>query len=227
MRTQVLGCALIASVLLGVITHADDNLKATSASVKVIVDTSEVPELAAWADKAKAIVEKWHPIISDLLKSDGFTPPGEVKLVFKKDMKGVAGTSKATISIAAEWVRAHPDDFGMVVHELTHVIQAYPRYDPVWLVEGIADYVRYFHFEPKAKLSGIDPAKTSYRDGYGTGAIFLAWIERTHDKAIVRKLNASLRRSEYKYDFFRQHTSKSLDRLWADFLEDEAVKGRR
>lgn len=200
--------------------------KAERAPVKVIVDTSEVPDLAPWAARAKDAVEKWHPIISELLKVDGFTPPAEVKLVFKKDMKGVAATSGATISVAAEWVKKHPDDLGMIVHELTHVIQSYPKYDPVWLVEGIADHVRYFHFEPKARLAAINPARTSYRDGYGTAAIFLAWIERTHDKAIVRKLNEALRRSEYTYDLFKRHTGKSLDRLWADFLDDEAAKGR-
>jgi len=114
----------------------------------------------------------------------------------------------------------------MVVHELTHVIQSYPNSDAGWLVEGIADYVRFFHFEPKTKLGPIDPARESYRDGYRTTAVFLAWIERTHDKAIVRKLNDALRKSEYRYDLFKKHTGKSLDRLWADFLEDESSKGR-
>lgn len=202
----------------------DDKVK--PAPVKVTVDVTEVPELAQWADDAKKLVEKWHPIIADLLSSDGFTPLSEVKLVFKKDMNGVAGTSGTTISIAAEWVKKHPDDYGMVVHELTHVVQAYPRPEAGWLVEGIADYVRFFHFEPKAKLGPIDPARQSYRDGYRVTAMFLAWIERTQDKAIVKKLNLALRKSEYRYDFFKKHTGKSLDRLWADFLDDPASKGR-
>src|SRR5262249_27232851 len=153
--------------------------------VKVSVDVTEVPELAAWANEAKRLVESWHPKLAELLTSEGFTPPAEVKLIFKKDMKGVAGTSGATISIAASWVKKHPDEYGMVIHELTHVVQAYPRPEPGWLVEGIADYARYFHFEPKAKLAGIDPARQSYRDGYGVTALFLAWLEKTHDQAIV------------------------------------------
>ena len=194
--------------------------------VKVNVDVTEVAELAAWADEAKRLVETWHPKLAALLASEGFTPPAEVKLVFKKDMKGVAGTSGATISIAASWVKKHPNDYGMVIHELTHVVQAYPRPEPGWLVEGIADYVRYFQFEPKAKLGGIDPARQSYRDGYGVTAQFLAWIEKTHDQAIVAKLNAALRKSEYRYDLFKKQTGKSLDRLWAYFLEDEAARGR-
>src|SRR5262245_52058641 len=95
--------------------------------VKVSVDTTEVPNLADWGKKAKGLVEKWHPAITELLKSDGFTPPAEVKLVFKKEMKGVAYARGNTIVIAADWVTKHPDDYGMVVHELTHVIQAYRR----------------------------------------------------------------------------------------------------
>jgi ubiquinone/menaquinone biosynthesis C-methylase UbiE len=200
--------------------------KAKPIPVKVIVDIAEVPELVAWAGDAKRLVETWHPKLADLLTSDDFTAPAEVKLVFKKDMKGVASTSGATISIAAAWVKQHPDDYGMVVHELTHVVQAYPRPQPGWLVEGIADYVRYYHFEPKAKLAGIDPSRQSYRDGYGVTAMFLAWIDKTHDKTIVPKLNAALRKSEYHYDFFKKNTGKSLDRLWADFLEEEAARGR-
>jgi hypothetical protein len=200
--------------------------KAKPAAVRVAVDVTEVPELAPWAEQAKQLVEKWHPIISGLLPSDGFTAPSRVKLVFKKDIKGVASTSGATITIAAEWVKGHPDDYGMVVHELTHVIQAYPRNEAGWLVEGIADYVRFFHYEPKAKLTAINPARQSYRDGYRVTAMFLAWIERTHDKAIVRKLNDALRKSEYRYSLFKKQTGKTLDRLWADFLEDETSRGR-
>src|SRR5262249_46375385 len=149
--------------------------KPRPAPVKVVVEVSEVPELKEWAEKAKVLVEKWHPILVNLLPSDGFTAPGEVKLVFKKDMKGVAHTSGATITIAADWVKKHPDDFGMVIHELTHVIQSYPRAGDGWLVEGIADYVRLFHFEPKARLDRVDPARQSYRDGYRVTALFLAW----------------------------------------------------
>jgi hypothetical protein len=223
MRTPL--CLLLATIFL-LPSRAGSDEKSKPAPVKVTVDVAEVPELTKWADQAKKLIEEWHPKLAELLASEGFTPVTEVKLVFKKDMKGVAGTSGATISIAADWVKRHSDDYGMVVHELTHVVQAYPKPEPGWLTEGIADYVRYFRFEPKVKLAGIDPSRQSYRDGYGVSAMFLAWIEKTHDKAIVRKLNAAMRKSEYRYDLFKKHTDKSLDRLWADFLEDEAARGR-
>ena len=104
--------------------------------------------------KAKTLVEKWYPIINNLLKTDGFTPPSKVKIVFKKDMKGVAYTSGNTITIAGDWIKKSPNDYGMVVHELTHVIQQYRRTKRTdgWLVEGIADYVRFFKYEPNTKI---------------------------------------------------------------------------
>jgi hypothetical protein len=186
--------------------------------VLVTVDVSETPELKAWAAKATALVEKWHPIISEMLRSDGFTPPAKVQLVFRKDMKGIAEASGNQITIAASWLEQNPDDYGMVVHELTHVVQSYPANDAGWLVEGIADYVRFFHFEPRTKLDPIDPKRDNYRDGYRTAACFLAWLEKSHDKHIVRKLNQSLRRSEYKETLFKDYTGKTLDELWREFL---------
>jgi hypothetical protein len=190
------------------------------APVKVIVDTSETPELTEWSRKAKKLVEEWHPRIARLLPSEGFTPPGDVKIVFKKDMKGVAFTSGRTITIAASWIKKHPDDYGMVVHELTHVVQAYPRAprDSGWLVEGIADYIRFFQFEPETRVTIPNPARASYRDSYRTAAKFLAWIEKTHDKAIVRKLNDALRNGKYRGELFKKYTSKTVDELWAAFI---------
>lgn len=216
-------------LLLGVFcaTAATANSREHEAEpLRVEVDSSQVPELSAWASDAARLVEKWHPRIAALLPTDGFTPPAHVTLVIEKSDQGVAATAGSTIRISSGWVKKHPDDFGMVVHELTHVIQSYPPSDAGWLVEGIADYVRYYHFEPQARLAAIDPARQSYRDGYRTAAMFLAWIERTHDADIVRKLNTALRRSQYKYDLFKQATTKSLDRLWADFLDDKASRGR-
>ena len=199
---------------------ADDKARP---AVKVVVDTSEVPEVAEWGKKAKSLVETWHPKVSELLKSDGFTPPNEVKIVFKKDMKGVAYASGKTITISANWIKAHPDDLGMVVHEMTHVIQAYRRGGPSWLVEGIADYVRFIHYEPKTHIR-IDTKKASYRDSYRTSAKFLGWVEKTHDKDLVRKLNEALRKGKYKDELFETYTKQTLDQLWAAFLVVEERK---
>ncbi len=188
--------------------------------LRVKIDYSEVPQLKEWAEKAQALAETWHPKISDMLKTDGFTPPSDVTLIFKKDMKGVAFASGKTITIAGDWVTKNPGDFGMVVHELTHVVQSYrgaPR-EAGWLVEGIADYVRFYKYEPLAKIGRIDPKRASYKDSYRTSAQFVNWIEKTHDKEIVAKLNRALREREYQPALFQRWTGKSVDDLWTDFV---------
>jgi hypothetical protein len=193
------------------------------AAVKVTVDISEAPDAARWAAKAKSIVEHWHPRISRLLASDGYTPPAEVQIVLKKDLTGVAYASGRMITIAVKWITDHPEDYGMVVHELTHVIQGYRRAGPSWLVEGIADYVRFAHYEPNTPIR-INTQRASYRDGYRTTATFLAWLEKTHDKAIIRRLNKALRAGKYNKDLFKASTAKTLDDLWAAFLADQQRK---
>ncbi|MDR1141001.1 MAG: basic secretory family protein, partial [Planctomycetaceae bacterium] len=121
-----------------------------------------------WAGKASQLVTTWYPKIEMLLQSDGFTPPKEITIVFRK-MDGVAYTTGNIINISAHWIHQHPDDFGMVAHELVHIIQSYPQHTgPSWVTEGIADYIRHAHYEPDVKLPKINPDRASYRDAYKT-----------------------------------------------------------
>ncbi len=89
-----------------------------------------------------------------------------------------------------------------------------------WLTEGIADYVRYIKFEPKPTPPKIS-AKASYKDGYKTSATFLAWIEKTKDKDVIRKLNELLRTGKYKEELFKEWTGSDLDGLWKDFIASQ------
>lgn len=206
---------------------ASDDPQATAPpKVKVIVDTSEVPELKEWGDSAAKLIEEWHPKIAEMLPQDGFTPPQEVEVVFKKDMNGVAHTIRNRIVIAGNWVKQHPEDTGMVVHELAHVIQAYPRGGPFWLVEGIADYIRFYKYEPTTRLRGINPERQSYRDGYRTSAQFVAWLDKTHP-GFVQKINEAIRKHEYQNAMIRETTGKSVEQLWDEFVQTEDAKGRR
>jgi hypothetical protein len=59
---------------------------------------------------------------------------------------------------------------GAVVHELVHVVQSYGRVRrtdpdatraPGWLVEGIADYIRWFLYEPETRGAEINERNLS------------------------------------------------------------------
>ena len=123
----------------------------TPPKIEIELDTSDAPEMADWAEKAKKACEDFYPTIVEFLDSPGFEPPKKTKIVFKK-MNGVAFTAGGTITCSAKWFTDHPDDVGAVIHELCHVVQGYRKKQPPgWVTEGIADYVRWFNFEPKEK----------------------------------------------------------------------------
>lgn len=193
--------------------------KIASKEAVAIVDTNDATDLKEWGNKAGTLCVKWFPKIAALLPSEAFAAPKEVTLYFDPKMKGVAHAIGGRITISAAFVRQHSDDWGMVVHELTHVVQSYPPGGPGWLVEGIADYVRIVHFEPQAPRPKIDPAKASYKDAYKTTAMFLEWVEKHHAPDLVAKMNAALRQGKYSDDLWTKLTGKTVDELWKLFVE--------
>lgn len=187
----------------------------------ITLDTSESPDLAEWAQKSKDLCLEWYPKLLAALPSDGFTPPDSLRIVFRRKLAAPAMTGGGVMSINAPYVEGNRNDLGMVIHELMHVVQSYPgqKENMGWLTEGIADYVRFWIYEPKTPQSPIDKQHASYRDAYRTTAAFLGYLTETHDKDIVRKLNAKLRKGEGEAALFQQMLGKSVDDLWKEFID--------
>ena len=82
-----------------------------------------------------------------------------------------------------------------------------------------ADDLRIVHFEPNASRPKLDIAKASYKDAYKTTAMFLEWIEKARSAGLVVKLNAALRKGTYRDALFQEITGKTLEELWAAFVE--------
>lgn len=185
----------------------------------VEINTSAAPECETFAAKAKAIAEEWYPKINEILFGpDQPLPTRLVRLTFRP-MKGVAHATHDGIHISADWVtKQQPDDYGMVVHELTHVVQAYKGKSEFWVTEGIADYVRYERYEPGKQKWPLDPDKSSYKQGYGIAGAFLAWLEKNKNTEIIRALNKACREGTYKREVFAELCGADVDTLWKEYL---------
>ena len=80
---------------------------------------------------------------------------------FVPRMQGVAAAAGTNIYCGADWFRQNlsGEAKGVAVHELVHVVQQYDRAQrscprppiPGWVVEGIADYIRWFLYEPETR----------------------------------------------------------------------------
>ena len=204
-----------------------------------IIDSTGAPDLAEWAEKElQPVIVEWYPKIVAMLPGDGYRAPTNVTLRFRNDMGGVpASAGGSFVNMNSQWFRKElkREARGSVVHELVHVVQSYGRArrtnpdairTPGWLVEGIPDYIRWFLYEPQTKGAEITQrnlANARYDASYRVSGNFLDWLVRTHDKDIVRKINAAARNGNYSEALWKEWTGKTAQELgadWKKFHED-------
>lgn len=191
----------------------------------LVFDMSETPNLRPWVEeKLRPVCVEWYPKLVDMLPSEGFEAPARFTIRFRKDMKGVAFASGSRITCAGPWFadNLEGEARGAVVHEMVHVVQQYGRRrganrNPGWLVEGLADYIRWFLYEPQSERPRPSAERANYNDSYRTTGHFLNYVVEKYDKKLIEKLNAAMRRGEYSEDLWKQSTGKSLEDLGAEW----------
>jgi len=210
----------IATVLFCVPQLNAQNLPPLAVALKY----DEAPDLKEWAQKAAEVSIEQYPFLVAMLDSEGFTPADSITIIFR-EMEGVAHATRREIHIAASWIRRRPDDIGMVVHELIHILQAYGGRGregnrvPMWVTEGIADYLRFFWYERNGDVTcRVNPDRARYTDAYRTTAAFFDWIVRTQDAGFIKRLNAACRGGTYSIELFQEYTGHTVDELWDKFI---------
>ena len=204
------------------IIDADPPVSVFKNPIEITPDASDAPELKEWFEGVAKVCEKQFPMICDELKADGYTPPTRITMTLKKDEKGVAYASGTRIVGGVGYFEKHKDDVGAFVHETAHCVQQYKgRGNPGWLVEGVADYVRWFKYEAK-KPAKLAPERAKYDGSYRVTAAFLDYVCETHDKEAVRKLNDAMRKGKYDENLWKDITGKTLEDLGRDWQKSLA-----
>jgi hypothetical protein len=202
---------------------------------KFTIDSTAAPDLKEWAEsKLKPVVQEWYPKIVAMLPSDEFEAPSSFTLQFRNNMGGTpASAGGGRVNMNSGWFRRelNREALGAVVHEMVHVVQNYGRArrtnpnatrTPGWLVEGIPDYIRWFLYEPQTKgaeLTERNIARAKFDASYRISGNFLDWVTRTHDKEVVRKLNATCREGKYTEQLWKDWTGKTIQELADDWIK--------
>ena len=201
---------------------------------EITFDVTETPELKEWVNaKLKPACVTWYPKIVAMLPSEGYEPPKKMTVVFLRNGRGVAATGGTRITCAYNWFKDNLDGeaAGAVVHELVHVVQQYgrarraegggerPNRNPGWLVEGVADWIRWFNYEPENLRPHPNPEKAKHTDSYRTTAHFLDYVVRKYDKDVIPKLNAAMRTGKYDEGMWNDLTGKTLEELGKEWKE--------
>jgi len=183
-------------------------------------DASAAPELEDWMQQRMApVVRRWYPKLVEMFPSEGWTPYKKLKFRFKNMDDCPAYASGSVVTFSKKWISENPDDVGCGIHELFHVIQSGYHKAPGWLTEGIADYVRFYIYEPESKGCEMDVSRNGvrYNKSYRVSANFLNFVEKKRP-GTVKELNALCRQGKYNEDtFWKDRIGKTvieLEREW-------------
>ena len=198
------------------------------------IDTTRAPEMNDWARaKMVPIVKEWYPKLVKMLPSKGYEAPKSITILCKPLKQGgapaMAGGREITCNSNWFMKNLRGEAGGAVVHEMVHLVQRYGEAkrnnpnatrNPGWLVEGIADYIRWYLYEPRKNGAHIGPNradKVNYDGSYRTTANFINWVSLKYDKEIAFKLNAACRQGLYTEDLWKKHTGRTVQELNAEW----------
>ncbi len=170
------------------------------------------------------LIATYFEIYPTLVKTFNDKSTRDVLFVVDTAYKAVAEASGNRILFSAGYMKAHPTDIDVVTHETMHIVQGYGySAGPVWLTEGIADYVRYKYGVDNVGSKWSLPAyneKQSYTNSYRITARFFAWLEQNVKPGLIATLDQQLRAHQYTAQSWETLTGKTLDQLWADYGKD-------
>lgn len=200
-----------------------DTLKRNGYSLVFI---SKDPDLNQ--DVKKNLIDTYFKVYPTLVKTFNKTSTKDVLFVVDTAYNGVAEASGNRILFSSKYLQNNPTDIDVVTHETMHIAQGYGySAGPVWLTEGIADYVRYKYgvdnIGSKWSLPDFDAAQ-NYTDSYRITARFFEWLEQNVKKGLISKLDEELRAHTYTEQSWATLTGKSIDELWAAYSKSPAVK---
>ncbi|RYF23077.1 MAG: secretory protein, partial [Flavobacteriales bacterium] len=153
-----------------------------------LVFVNKDPNIAP--DLQSKLTEVFFAVYPKLVKEYNGNAKKEVLFVVDTAYKAVAEASGGRILFSAGYMKAHPTDVDIVTHEGMHVVQEYGYGSgPVWLTEGVADYVRYkFGYDnvgSKWTLPELSD-KHSYKNSYRITGRFFVWLEENKKKGLIK-----------------------------------------
>lgn len=155
--------------------------------------------------------------------------PKTVIAQIKKDTDNgkttIANTSANVVTVGIDYYAENQENYDVFTHELAHVVQMYTMSVPLWLTEGIADYIRYQYGINNEKAGWALPEKVGndqkYTSGYGVTAAFLKWIEENVREGTVKEISSLITKGEYKESDWERITGSSLNGLWEAYVDSK------
>ena len=199
------------------------------------LDATEAPDLQEWcAEHLIPVMDEWYPKIIEMLPVDGISPAKDITFTLKDTtdlpghLRGVpAYASGNSVVFNAGFMRDQKtgEAVGAGIHEVVHVVQfggeraenrrQRVRRPPTWVTEGVADYIRWFLYEPESKGAEITKrniGSANYDSSYRITGNFFDWVIKNYEKDLMRKLNVATH-DGYTPELWKEWTGKTAEEL--------------
>lgn len=175
----------------------------------------------------ESMIETFFKVYPQQIKTFNKSSTRKVIFIIDPSFEGVAAAASGIIRFNPGWMRNNPGDIDVVTHEVMHLVQSYPSgAGPGWVIEGIADYVRYAMGVDNAgagwALPEFHPTQ-NYTDAYRVTARFFLWIEKNKKKGFVASLDNAMRTKSYTDDFWKKKFGKTVDELWSEYAQSSQI----
>lgn len=157
-------------------------------------------------------------------------PAMEVQVTIDPAYDGAAYASGGGIVISANYINANPGDTDILIHELTHIVQAY-RSSTFWIQEGIADYARHKfavgHLPEDWSHLGSYSSDHKLENGYRETARFFVWLVKRVNggEELLLEVDGLCRSGTYSPAIWWDRTGMGATLLWDVYSRNPALGG--
>lgn len=198
----------------------------TSKSYTLIFLDEDSTFLKNGADVKARMIQAFFKVYPAEAKDFNKKTARKVTFIIDPGYQGVAATGGTEVHYNPGWMLRKPTDVDVVTHEVMHIVQEYGySAGPVWLTEGIADYVRYKYGVDNVGSNWRLPeynAKQNYTQSYRITARFFVWLEKLKP-GTIKEIDSRLRAHTYNDGAWKDLTGKTIDELWGDYIANPAL----
>ncbi|OXA45968.1 uncharacterized protein LOC110856575 [Folsomia candida] len=190
------------------------------------------PRLKEYANKVKPIMQSWFPLLQNILTTPFSRQLDKLKVNFDPNSEHIAAAYywEKRIEMRSSFVTENMDDTGVMIHELTHVVQNPQGRCPGWVVEGFAEYTRRWHYEPRTTANKPRASDHMNKIEPYLGDWLLAYLESVTGppgKPYMYLINRKCQEGTWYDNFIKDMTGKSELEWWNQMLTDNAFPWKR
>ncbi|MEV6974504.1 basic secretory protein-like protein [Kitasatospora sp. NPDC093806] len=178
------------------------------------LDYSRAPDLGPWLERQKQTIADYYSTISSLVTKGAWTPAPRFKIVLDPAITDYPAEARPwaipEIHANINYTRGNPNDTGFLLHEAAHVAFFGHPERPGWLEEGLADWVRYYNFQP-GTVHPLAPGDR-YKSGYSATAKFIDYVKNRYGRPDLPYLLNT--RPYGNGEIWVQLTGKTPEQLW-------------